>query len=116
MATKHFVEKIKNYIGGTWVESTSKDAVELTNPATGERLGSVPVGTAADVDAAVKAARAAFPAWSETPVPTRARYLFDLRNLFEQHFEELAAICTQEHGKTLDESRGSVRRAIDNIE
>src|SRR5262249_9669958 len=86
------------------------------NPATGERLGACPVGTAADVNAAVKAARAAFPAWRDTPTPVRARYLFDLRNLLEQHFEELAAICTQEHGKTLEESRGSVRRAIDNIE
>ena len=67
MAAKLFVERIKNYVGGKWVDSTSKEVVELTNPATGERLGSVPVGTAADVDAAVKAAAAAFPAWSETP-------------------------------------------------
>ena len=116
MASKLFVEKVRNYVNGSWVESTSKDAVELTNPATGDKLGSCPVGTRADVDAAVQAAKAAFPAWSDTPSPARARFLFDLRNLMEQNFEELASICTQEHGKTLDESRGDVRRGIDNIE
>ena len=116
MAAKLFVERVQNYIGGKWVDSTGKEHAELTNPATGERLGSVPVGTAADVDAAVQAARAAFPKWRDTPAPARARYLFDLRNLMEEHFEELSSICTQEHGKTLDESRGDVRRGIDNIE
>ena len=114
--SKLFVERVPNYINGKSVESTGKDYAELTNPATGDRLGSVPLGTAADVDAAVKAAKAAYPTWSETPSPARARYLFDLRNLLEQSFEELASICTQEHGKTLDESRGDVRRAIDNVE
>ena len=116
MAAKLFVESVPNYISGKWVESASKDRAELTNPATGERLGSVSLGAASDVDAAVQAARAAFPQWSDTPAPARARRLFDLRNLMEQHFEEIAAICTQEHGKTLDESRGDVRRGIDNIE
>lgn len=116
MAQKLFVEKVPNYVGGEWIESTGKEVLELTNPATGDRLGSVPVGTTADVDAAVKAAKAAFPKWRDTPAPTRARYLFDLRNVLEKHFEELSAICTQEHGKTLDESRGDVRRGIDNVE
>jgi malonate-semialdehyde dehydrogenase (acetylating)/methylmalonate-semialdehyde dehydrogenase len=116
MVAKLFVEKVQNYIGGKWVDSTSTSGVDLTNPATGEKLGRCPVGTAADVDAAVKAAASAFPRWSETPAPARARYLFDLRNLMEQNFEELAAICTQEHGKTIEESRGDVRRGIDNVE
>src|SRR5262245_58039735 len=103
MTSKYFVERVPNYIGGKWTESSSKQTLELTNPATGERLGSCPLGTAADVDAAVTSARQAFARWSETPTPVRARFLFDLRNLMEQNFEELAAICTQEHGKTLDE-------------
>src|SRR4051812_2405384 len=93
-------DKVRNYIGGEWVESTSKEYVTVTNPATGEVLGSVPNGTAADVDAAVKAAKAAFPTWREVPVANRARLLFDLRNVMESHFEELCELCTQEHGKT----------------
>jgi malonate-semialdehyde dehydrogenase (acetylating)/methylmalonate-semialdehyde dehydrogenase len=74
------------------------------------------MGAASDVDEAVKAARAAFPAWSQLPAQTRSRYLFDLRNLMEKHYDELLSICTQEHGKTLEESKGDVRRGIDNVE
>jgi malonate-semialdehyde dehydrogenase (acetylating)/methylmalonate-semialdehyde dehydrogenase len=109
-------DKVTNYIGGAWQPSTSPEHVSLSNPATGEPLGSVPVGSAKDVDQAVAAAKAAFPAWRETPPAVRARYLFDLRNVMEEHFDELAALCTEEQGKTLDESRGDVRRGIDNVE
>jgi malonate-semialdehyde dehydrogenase (acetylating)/methylmalonate-semialdehyde dehydrogenase len=107
---------VKNYIGGAWHTSTSTEHLLLSNPATGEPLGSVPRGTGKDVDQAVAAAKAAFPAWRDTPPATRARYLFDLRNAMEEHFDELCALCTEEHGKTLDESRGDVRRGIDNVE
>jgi malonate-semialdehyde dehydrogenase (acetylating)/methylmalonate-semialdehyde dehydrogenase len=113
---KLFVEKVRNYINGAWQPSAGPEHMPLANPATGEALGSVPVGTSADVDAAVAAAKAAFPAWRETPAQVRARYLFDLRNVMEKHFDELCAICTQEHGKTLEESKGDVRRGIDNVE
>jgi malonate-semialdehyde dehydrogenase (acetylating)/methylmalonate-semialdehyde dehydrogenase len=115
MADKLFVEQIHNYVGGKWVASRS-DHVELTNPSTGAKLGRCPVGNADDVDVAVKAAKAAYPGWRDTPVATRARFLFDLRNLMEENFETLASICTQEHGKTLWESRGSVRRGLDCVE
>jgi malonate-semialdehyde dehydrogenase (acetylating)/methylmalonate-semialdehyde dehydrogenase len=115
MTEKLFVEQIHNYVGGKFVASTGGH-VQLTNPATGDALGGCPVGTAADVDVAVKAAKEAFPRWRDTPVPTRARYLFDLRNVLEQNFETLASIVTQEHGKTISEARGSVRRGIDMVE
>src|SRR5262245_3143808 len=107
---------IKNYIGGAWVASRSTEALPLTNPATGERLGRVPLGTAQDVDAAVQAAKAAFPKWRETPPVVRARYLFKLKTLLDEHFDEISAIVTQENGKTLDEARGSVKRGIENVE
>ncbi len=110
------IEKARNYINGAWVQSNSKEEIIVYNPATGERIGAVPSGSASDVDAAVAAAKKAFPAWSETPAAVRARYLFDLRNLMEAHFDELCSICTQEHGKTFEESKGDVRRAIDNVE
>jgi malonate-semialdehyde dehydrogenase (acetylating)/methylmalonate-semialdehyde dehydrogenase len=107
---------LANYIGGAWQRSNATDTVPLINPATGERLGLAPLGTARDIDDAVQAAKAAFPKWRETPPVVRARYLFAMKALLEEHFEELAAIVTQENGKTLDESRGSVRRGIENVE
>jgi len=116
MQPKLYVERVRNYVGGQWKPSANPEHVGITNPATGEALGSVPMGATADVDDAVRAAKAAFPAWRETPAQTRARYLFDLRNLMEKHYDELLSICTQEHGKTLEESKGDVRRGIDNVE
>jgi malonate-semialdehyde dehydrogenase (acetylating)/methylmalonate-semialdehyde dehydrogenase len=116
MAEKLFVERVRNYIGGAWTPSANPEHVPAFNPATGDPLGNVPVGAQDDVDAAVRAAKAAYPAWRDTPAQVRARYLFALRDLMEHRFEELAALCTQEHGKTLDESRGDVRRALDNVE
>jgi malonate-semialdehyde dehydrogenase (acetylating)/methylmalonate-semialdehyde dehydrogenase len=108
--------KVKNYVGGEWVDSTGRESFDVTNPATLEKLGSVPVGTAADVDAAVNAAKRAFTTWRDVPVANRARYLFDLRNIMVEHYEELCELCTQEHGKTLDESKGDVGRGLENVE
>src|ERR1041385_5590004 len=107
---------LRNYIGGEWVNAHAADYLELTNPATGESLGRVPLCGTRDVADAVSAAQAAFPKWRETPPVVRARYLFKLKQLMEQHFEDLAATVTRENGKTLDESRGSVRRGIENVE
>jgi malonate-semialdehyde dehydrogenase (acetylating)/methylmalonate-semialdehyde dehydrogenase len=116
MHKKHFVERVPNYIGGQWKASSNPEHVTIHNPATGEPLGGVPMGTAGDVDAAVAAAKSAFPAWREMTAQARARTLFTLRDLMEKHFDELCSICTQEHGKTLEESKGDVRRGIDNVE
>src|SRR6185369_993295 len=69
-----------------------------------------------DLDIAVQAAAKAFPDWRDTPVVVRARALFRFAHLLEQHFEELARLVTTEHGKTIDESRGSVRRGIECVE
>src|ERR1043166_2396788 len=113
---KYFVEKVPNFVGGEWVHSAATQWVPLSNPATGEAMGSVPMGTSADVDAAVAAAKRAYPAWSETPPAVRARYLFELRNLMQQNYDELLSICTQEHGKTIEESKGDVFRGIENVE
>jgi malonate-semialdehyde dehydrogenase (acetylating)/methylmalonate-semialdehyde dehydrogenase len=98
------------------VQPQSADTIEITNPATGEPLGRVPLSGAREVDQAVAAAQAAYGKWRETPPVVRARYLFKLKYLLEEHFEELATTVTREHGKTLDEARGSVRRGIENVE
>lgn len=113
---KYYVERVRNYIGGEWSLSSSKEWTTITNPATGDKIGEVPAGNAADVDAAVAAAKKAFNGWKETPPAVRARYMFDLRNLMEKNYDELLSICTQEHGKTFEESKGDVRRGIDNVE
>jgi malonate-semialdehyde dehydrogenase (acetylating) / methylmalonate-semialdehyde dehydrogenase len=88
----------------------------VPNPATGEVLARVPLSAAADVDAAVQAARAAFPGWAATPVVERARLLFRYKMLLEDHLDELAQIVTRENGKTLADARGEVRRGIEVVE
>jgi malonate-semialdehyde dehydrogenase (acetylating)/methylmalonate-semialdehyde dehydrogenase len=110
------VETLRNYVGGKWVESRATEFQDIYNPALGEVIARAPLSTAADLDAAVSAARKAFPAWRDTPPVVRARVLFKLKNLLEEHFEEISRIVTTEHGKTLDESRGSVRRGIECVE
>jgi len=111
----YFIEKARNYIDGAW-QASATEHITVTNPATGDVLGTVPKGSAADVDLAVAAAKAAFPGWRDTPPAARARYLFALRNVMVENYDELLSICTQEHGKTLEESKGDVWRGIENVE
>ncbi|GAB6905223.1 Methylmalonate semialdehyde dehydrogenase (acylating) 1 [Desulfosarcina cetonica] len=107
---------MRNYIDGEWVESDATTWGDVFNPAKGEKIARVAYGTAADVDRAVQAALAVFPIWRETPPLTRARYLFRLKDAFEENFEEIAETLTTEHGKAIDEARGEVRRMIENVE
>jgi malonate-semialdehyde dehydrogenase (acetylating) / methylmalonate-semialdehyde dehydrogenase len=107
---------LSNFIGGQWVPSFGQDTIDVHNPATGQVIARTPMSGGRDVDAAVAAAARAFPAWSETPPVVRARAMFAFKAQLEAHVEELARIVTTEHGKTLDESRGSVRRAIECVE
>jgi len=110
------MKTVRNYIGGEWVTPAAADYLDLTNPATGEMLGRVPLSGAREVNEAVAAAQAAFLKWREVPPVARARYLFKLKYLMDQHFDEIAATVTRENGKTIDEARGSVRRGIENVE
>ena len=107
---------LSNFVDGRWVPSTATAHVDVTNPARGVVIARTPLSSGKDVDAAVRAASAAFAGWSETPPVVRARSMFKFKQLLENHFEELARLVTTEHGKTLDESRGSVRRAIECVE
>jgi malonate-semialdehyde dehydrogenase (acetylating) / methylmalonate-semialdehyde dehydrogenase len=109
------MKTLRNYIGGEWV-APSTEYLDLSNPATGEQLGRVPLSGAPEVDQAVAAAQAAFLKWRQVPPVVRARYLFKLKFLMEEQFEDIAATVTRENGKTLDEARGSVRRGIENVE
>src|SRR5712691_1575399 len=115
-ATAPDVQTLDNFIGGRWVKAQTSEFFDVHNPAVGEVIGRTPLSTAADVDAAVQAATKAFPAWRDTPVNARAQVLYRFKAQLEQHFDELARIVTTEHGKTLDEARGSVRRGIECVE
>ena len=110
------VPTIKNYINGEWVASQSTNFGDVWNPAKGEKIARVAYSVAADVDKAVQAAKAAFPGWRSTPPLTRARYLFRLKEAFEENFEDIARVLTTEQGKAIDEARGEVRRMIENVE
>ena len=107
---------VRNFIGGNWLNPTSEAGLELFNPATGEPLGHAPVGSAAEVDAAVQAAHAAFPAWRALPAVDRVQFLFKLKALLEEHLDELARLTTIENGKTFSESKAELRRGIENVE
>jgi len=116
VADRSDVQTLDNFIGGRWVRSQTTSFFDVHNPALGDVIGRTPLSTAADVDAAVQAAARAFPAWRDTPVNTRAQVLYRFKGLLEEHFDELARTVTTEHGKTLDEARGSVRRGIECVE
>ena len=104
------------YAGGRWQASSSPDRLDTFNPATGEVIARVPLCTPAEIDAAVTAAHEAFLSWRAVPVAVRARHLFRYRDLLDRHKEELAHLVTLEHGKALDDARGSVQRGIEVVE
>jgi malonate-semialdehyde dehydrogenase (acetylating) / methylmalonate-semialdehyde dehydrogenase len=108
--------KVPNYINGRWRQATATEWLDVSNPATGEPLAQVPISTADDVAAAVDAAAAAYPEWRRTPPEDRIQALFKLKQLLEDHIDELGRIITQENGKTLSEAKGELRRAIENVE
>jgi malonate-semialdehyde dehydrogenase (acetylating) / methylmalonate-semialdehyde dehydrogenase len=92
------------------------NTLPVYDPATGEVIDQVPLSGAEEVDSAVEAASRAYRAWSKTPLMERVRLMFRYKAELEEHFEELAAIITRHHGKTLDESRGEVRRGIEVVD
>jgi malonate-semialdehyde dehydrogenase (acetylating) / methylmalonate-semialdehyde dehydrogenase len=110
------VRTIRNYLGGQWVASTATDLLDVTSPASGEIIARVPLSTAEEVDRAARAAQDAFPGWRDVPPLDRSRFLFTLRDLMIRHWDEIARLVTTEHGKTLADARGSVQRAIENVE
>ncbi len=108
--------KILNYINGEWVEPKPKETLDVINPATGELIARTPLCAAADVEMAVQAAKEAYPAWRRTPAQDRVQYLFKLKFLMEGALDEISRTITDECGKTYDESKAEMRRAIENVE
>ena len=110
------LDTITHFINGQKVDTASGRYADVFNPALGEPCARVALGTADEVNAAVAAAAAAFPAWSATPPLTRARVLFKYLQLCQQHTDEFAAMLTREHGKTFSDAQGEVARGIEMVE
>ncbi|MDW0114118.1 CoA-acylating methylmalonate-semialdehyde dehydrogenase [Sporosarcina saromensis] len=112
------VEKktLSNFVNGQWVKSRTDRYEEVPNPATGEILAEVPISTAEDLEEAVAVAKEAFGKWKKTPVPQRARILFNYQQLLVKHWDELAKLITLENGKNYNEAYGEVQRGIECVE
>jgi len=96
---------LKNFVDGEWVESKTDRLLDITNPATGEVIGQVPLSTKSEMDAAIESAQEGYWDWRSTPPIVRSRYMFKIKDLLEKHFEDISRVATQEHGKTIDEAR-----------
>ena len=112
---KHY-GKLQLFINGQWIDSKSPMGFQDTNPAKDESIAEVPVATSEEVEYAITSAYNAFHSWKEVPFRDRAQYVFELRSKFFNHSEDLARILTQDHGRTIDDSRGTIQRCIENIE
>jgi malonate-semialdehyde dehydrogenase (acetylating)/methylmalonate-semialdehyde dehydrogenase len=110
------VESIGHWIGGQKHGGAGGRTGEVFNPATGEVTGLVQLADGAVVDAAVSAALAALPGWSETSALNRARVMFRFKELLERHQDELARAIVREHGKVLSDARGEVQRGAEVVE
>src|SRR5215471_1939350 len=110
------VIEVQNYFGGAWRKSAATEHSNIVNPATAEVIGRTPFSSKAEVEAVVEAAAAAFPTWRRTPPGERIQYLFKLKNLLEEHLDELSRMITLENGKTFGEAKAEMRRAIENVE
>jgi len=108
--------QLPHFINGQWVDSTASEWLDVPNPATGEVLARVPLAGADEVTKAVEAAAAAFPAWRRTPPEDRIQPLFKLKQLLEEHIDEISRTITQENGKTFTEAKAEMRRTIENVE
>ncbi|MFC4438985.1 MULTISPECIES: CoA-acylating methylmalonate-semialdehyde dehydrogenase [Natrialbaceae] len=109
-------QPVRNYVGAEWLEPTGEGSREVVNPATGEPFTETPFSSDGDVDAAVETGHEAFEEWRHRPVEERIQPLFEFKALLEEHVDDLASVIVTEHGKTLAEARGELRRGIENVE
>ncbi|HCV44402.1 MAG TPA: methylmalonate-semialdehyde dehydrogenase (CoA acylating) [Bacteroidetes bacterium] len=104
---------ILNYVGGKWTEARTSGFLPVMNPSIGKQIASVPLSTAQDVDAAVRAAQAAFPVWSSMPIKERVQVFFRYKTLMEKHAQELAALVNEENGKIMSEAMAEIEKSIE---
>lgn len=108
--------RVRNYVGGTWESIEGPVGEDVVDSATGNSVAAVPFSAESSVDEAIGEAHAAFEEWRSTPVEERIQPLFELKQLLEDHHQEMAEVLVKEHGKTLDEAKGELRRGIENVE
>jgi malonate-semialdehyde dehydrogenase (acetylating)/methylmalonate-semialdehyde dehydrogenase len=116
ITTESAVGLVGFYINGTWEKPEGRKTLPVTNPATGAVLAEAPLANEADVDRAVRTAHEAFLKWRDVPVVDRVQVLYRFKALLEEHAAEVAAILTRENGKTIEDSKMEVRRAIQMVE
>lgn len=114
--TKSSLEIVPILSAGKWIECNSERTEDVFNPSTGQAIAHVPLCSAEQTNGVVQSAVDAFEEWSQTPVVERARLMFRLRHLMEERFNEIVALVTREHGKTLAESRAEVQRSVEMVE
>jgi malonate-semialdehyde dehydrogenase (acetylating)/methylmalonate-semialdehyde dehydrogenase len=107
---------VRNYVGSAWREVDGADGQPIENPATGEHLATTPFTGEVGLGQAVALAENAFESWRETPIEERIQPVFRLKQLLDEHEEDIARVLVAEHGKTLSEARGELRRGIENVE
>ena len=110
------VKRLKYLVGGEWRDTTSGEYYEITNSSTGEVMAEAPRCTADEVDAAVEAAAAAYPAWRDTPITERVQVMFRLKERLESNLHDLSVLLATEMGKSYTEARGDVLKAIEVVE
>ena len=104
---------IQNFIGGKFADPQTDRKLDVVSPIDGTLLSTVPMSTAKDLDDAVKAAKAAFVTWSKTPIKERVQVFFRYKTLLEKNLKELAALCSEENGKTYGESVAEIEKSIE---
>lgn len=110
------IELLKNYVNGKWAAPENEGVLDVENPSTGEIIAQVPLSTAAATEQAVAAARAAFPAWSATPVSRRCEPVFRLAAAIRENEEKLSRVIAEEMGKSLPDARAEIKRTLENTE
>ena len=104
---------VQNYINGKFVDASTDRSLDVISPLDGNLLSKVPMSSAKDLDTAVNAANAAFPAWSRTPIKERVQVFFRYKTLLEKNLKELAELCSEENGKTFGESVAEIEKCIE---
>ncbi len=104
---------IQNFVNGSFVNASTTKTLDVISPIDGNHLSTVPMSSSKDLDDAVKAAKAAFPAWSRTPIKERVQVFFRYKTLLEKHLKELAELCSEENGKTYGESVAEIEKCIE---
>lgn len=116
MITEPTAYSLYHYIAGKKVASQSERFGDVYDPSTGRVTKRVPLATHAETSEAIQAAQDAFPAWAKTPAAKRAQVMFAFRDLIRTHMDELAQIVSSEHGKTIEDAKGSITRGLEVVE